>query len=389
MKKIICILLIFIVFAGIGKNVYSLNETEYTPSAQSVDFTVSAKSAILIEADTGKVLFNQNEKEQASPASVTKIMTLLLVVEAVDEGKISLNDRITVSNYAASMGGSQVFLEEGEQFTVEELLKCTVISSANDAAVALAEHVYGSETIFVNMMNTRAKELNMLNTNFENVTGLDDTTENHVTSAEDIAIMSRELIQHDVILKYSSLWQDSIRGGEFTLTNTNRLVRYYDGCNGLKTGSTDKAGYCISATAKRNGMQLIAVVMGCETRDIRNATVRALLDYGFSNYELYSCEEKELENIPIYNGAKDSVAIYSTAFSTVIPKEKLKNIEMKFEIPKNLTAPIRSGDKIGSVTYKIDNEIIGYSDIYVKENINKLTLLEIFIKMVKNLFTGV
>ena len=248
---------------------------------------ISAPSAILIEATTGTVLYYKNQEQKRSPASVTKIMTLLLVCEALETERINPDDNVVISDYAASMGGSQVFLEEGESFTVEELLKCTVIASANDAAVALAELIHGTEGNFVAEMNKRAKELGMKNTNFENVSGLDDSTTAHLTSAEDIAIMSRELIKYDIILKYSSLWQDSIRNGAFQLTNTNRLVRFYDGCNGLKTGSTDKAGFCISATAKRDGMQLIAVIMGAPTRDLRNADARALLDFGFATYGLY------------------------------------------------------------------------------------------------------
>ena len=289
MKKVIVSILAILIFLNTAINIFAKNDTnyeaEYTSQTQNLD--INAKSAILMEANTGKILYAMNETESASPASVTKIMTLLIVMEAVDNQKIFLSDKVTVSANAASMGGSQVFLEEGEVMSVEELIKCTTIASANDAAVALAEFVCGSESLFVSKMNERAKELGMEDTNFENVTGLDDTTVNHVTSSKDIAIMSRELIKHELILKYSGLWQDTIRNGEFTLTNTNRLVRYYDGCTGLKTGSTDKAGYCISTTAQRDGMVLIAVIMGAKTRDIRNAEVKKLLDYGFLFVEIF------------------------------------------------------------------------------------------------------
>ena len=219
-----------------------------------VNLPLSAKSAILIEAKSGTVLYSKNAHEALPPASVTKVMTLLLVSEAIADGSIALEDVVTVSQNAASMGGSQIFIKEGEEFTVEELLKSAVIASANDAAVALAELVAGSESAFVTMMNERASELGMKNTSFENATGLDDSVTKHLTSAYDIALMSRELIKHPIILKYSNVWQDSIRNGEFVLTNTNRLVRYYSGCTGLKTGSTDKAGFCVSATAERDGM---------------------------------------------------------------------------------------------------------------------------------------
>jgi D-alanyl-D-alanine carboxypeptidase (penicillin-binding protein 5/6) len=389
MKRAICLLLIISVFCFIGTSVFATasKENENLISVNT-DFKVNAKSAMLMEANTGKILFMQNEDEKASPASVTKIMTLLLVMEALQDGRINEDDKVLISDYAASMGGSQVFLEEGEEMTVKELIKCTVIASANDAAVALAEHVCGSEKIFVTAMNKRADELGMENTNFENVTGLDDTTANHVTSAEDIAIMSRELLKHDMILEFSSLWQDTIRNGEFTLTNTNRLVRYYDGCNGLKTGSTDKAGYCMSATAKRDGMQLIAVIMGAPTRDVRNAEARALLDFGFSNYAVYSCEQRQLENIPIYNGVKDSTTVYAAPFYSIIPKAQIKNVDMVFEIPKNITAPVKNSDCVGKITYKLGDTVLGVSDIYVSEDIEEISFWDIFLIVIKNIFAG-
>ena len=387
MKKTLCFLLTCALLILSGINISAINTTNITADTQNEDnkFDVDAKSAILMEANTGKVLYSKNEKTEASPASVTKIMTLLLVMEAINDGRISTDDKICVSEYAASMGGSQVFLEEGEEMNVEELIKCTVIASANDAAVALAEHIGGSEKNFVNMMNKKASELNMKNTNFENVTGLDDTTKNHFTSAMDIAIMSRELIKNDLILKYSTLWQDTIRDGEFTLTNTNRLVRYYDGCNGLKTGSTDKAGYCISATAKRGDLQLIAVVMGAETRDSRNATARTLLDFGFSNYGIYKNEEQFIENINIFNGTKGNTAIYSTEFSTVVPKGMLKRIELLYEIPEYVNAPLKLGDVVGRIIYKLEDKQIGTSEIFIKEEIDKITVLDIFKQLIKNL----
>ena len=238
------------------------------PCNAAPEFTsaLECQSAILMEASTGMVLYEKNADEALPPASVTKIMTLLLVMEAVDSGKIKLTDMVSVSENAASMGGSQVYLKVGEEMSVEEMIKCVVIASANDCAVALAEFLCGSEEAFVTQMNTRAKELGMENTNFENTNGLDDTVTNHKISARDIAIMSRELLSHELILKYSSTWMDTIRDGTFGLTNTNRLVRFYSGANGLKTGSTSRAKFCISATAKRDGMQLIAVIMAapCE-----------------------------------------------------------------------------------------------------------------------------
>lgn len=383
--------MIFTIIFTLGMNIFAetaiKNEAE-NEQINSSAIDVEAKSAVLMEATTGKILYSKNEEAAYSPASVTKIMTLLLAVEALDKGKFKLDDTVSVSEYAASMGGSQVFLKEGECITVEELLKCTVIASANDAAVALAELVCGSENAFVAAMNSRAMELGLKSTNFENVTGLDDTTKNHVTSALDIAVMSRELIKHSVILKYSSVWQDTIRNGEFTLTNTNRLVRFYDGCNGLKTGSTDKAGYCMSATAKRDGMQLIAVVMGAETRDKRNEIARNLLDYGFANYSYYSAPEEMLEEVPVRFGKTDSICIYSAPFSAVVGKAKASDVEKIFNIPEYISAPLEEGDTFGKVEYILDGEKIGESAIYTKETVEKITLFGLYAKLLEKIFVN-
>ena len=315
-------------------------------------------------------------------------MTLLLVAEAIRDGNIDLDDKVYVSANAASMGGSQIFIKEGEEFTVEELLKSTVIASANDAAVALAELISGTEDAFVERMNERALELGMKNTHFENATGLDDTVTNHLTSAYDIALMSRELIKHDTVTKYSNVWQDSIRNGEFVLTNTNRLVRYYDGCTGLKTGSTDKAGFCVSATAERDGMHLIAVVMGSETRDARNEAARAMLDFGFSAYALYTAPETDLEYADVLRGTSDKVLLCSSEFSKLVNKSDKKRIEKEFCIPENLTAPLRAGDVVGCVIYKLDGEEIGKSDVFVKEDVDEITVYNLFLRILRTMLTG-
>ena len=389
MKKLLSVLLVAIMAFSLGINAYATESTTKDELKQIFDnpegLKITAASAMLIEAKTGTILYCKNAQEKRSPASVTKIMTLLLVCEALVEEKIKPEDLVTVSPYAASMGGSQVFLEEGESFTVEELIKCTVIASANDAAVALAELISGNEGNFVAEMNKRAVELGMKNTTFENVTGLDDTTENHLTSAEDIAIMSRELLKHDIILKYSSLWQDSIRNGEFTLTNTNRLVRFYDGCNGLKTGSTDKAGFCISASAKRDNMQLIAVIMGAESRDIRNAEARALLDYGFSNFALYEKEERSLENVRVKGGVVDTTPVYAEAFSLVVRRGDIKKIEEFYEIPETITAPIVRQQNVGKITFKIADATVGECNIRAKEDVAKINFFALFKRVVKNI----
>ena len=362
------------------------NGAEYEITPAEID--VSVNSALLMEASTGKILFEKNADNAASPASVTKIMTLLLVMEAIESGALTVEDKIFISSYAAGMGGSQVFLKEGESMTVEELVKCAVIASANDAAVALAETVAGSEDAFVRRMNEKAKALGMSNTNFENVTGLDDTTVNHVTSARDIAIMSRELIKYDLITKYSSLWQDTIRNGEFTLTNTNRLVRFYDGCNGLKTGSTDKAGFCISATANRGDMQLIAVIMGADTRDERNQAARSLLDYGFANYAVYSEDEAEVERVPVYSGSVDELSVYSAPFSAIVHKSDIGRISKNFNIPSNINAPCKFGDEVGSIVYTIGGAKLGESAIFIKEDVEKIGVVDIFGRILNAVLCG-
>lgn len=394
MKKILIFILVFLMFLSSGTPVlanYSTKskaEMNISNASNKIDLDIEVGGAYLMEASTGKVLYAENEFSAAAPASVTKVMTLLLVCEALEAGKFALSDIVTVSARAASMGGSQVFLEEGERITVEELIKSTVIASGNDSAVALAELTAGSEEAFVKMMNKRAIELGLKNTSFENTTGLDDTTEKHYSCAADIAAMSRELIKHEIILKYSSIWQDTIRNGEFTLTNTNRLVRFYEGCNGLKTGSTDKAGYCVSATAKRGNMQLVAVIMGASTRDERNQAARELLDYGFANFALYERGEEFIENADVLAGKKDSVALYARPFRSVVEKSKLSAVELVYDIPEQLDAPIGELDVVGSIIYKIDGEQIGRSDIYANESIEKIKIWHIFTKIIKRIACG-
>ncbi len=381
MKKI-AFFLIFVLISSIGVSTLAKSsDSGITKTNLDKELALEAESAYLIEASTGRVLYSENQFTAASPASVTKIMTLLLVCEALDAGKFKLEDKVSISSYAASMGGSQVFLEEGERMSVEELIKCTVIASANDAAVALAELTAGSEAAFVKKMNERARTLGLKNTSFENTTGLDDTTTNHYSCAADIATMSKELITHEIILKYSSIWQDTIRNGEFTLTNTNRLVRYYEGCNGLKTGSTDKAGYCVSTTAKRDNMQLIAVIMGAPSRDARNEAARTLLDFGFANFALYEESERFIENIPVLSGVKDYVPIASVPFSAVVDKAKLSSVEKVYDIPESLNAPIASGAVVGKIVYKLDGEQFGSTDIVTMSEIEKIGLGELFLRI--------
>ncbi|MBQ7829203.1 MAG: D-alanyl-D-alanine carboxypeptidase [Clostridia bacterium] len=375
-------LLLFSIPNVLAADTVPVNETAADDTAPVKDtLALDCKSAILMEASTGRVLYEQNADEALPPASVTKVMTLLLVMEAIESGKIKLDDMVTTSSRAASMGGSQIYLEEGEQMSVEDMIKSVVIASANDAACALAEFVSGSEEEFVKAMNTRAKELGMTSAVFENTNGLDDTAENHVISARDIAIMSSKLIGYEKILEYSSIWMDTVRNGEFGLTNTNRLVRYYSGCTGLKTGSTSKAGFCISATAERNGLSLVCVIMGAETRDIRNAAATRLLDWGFANYSVYTKEGEELDGISVTGGTQNTLKAKYNDFSCVTDKSLASKIEYKTELPDTVTAPIKEEEKIGEVVFTCDGKEIGRADIIATEEVKKIGYFDVWLRM--------
>lgn len=329
---------------------------EKQEEAQGATLDLPVKSAVLMDQKTGKILYAQNGDEKMPPASITKIMTLLLVMEEIDAGKLKYTDKVTCSAHASSMGGTQIWLEVGEQMTVEELLKATCVNSANDASVALGEHVSGSEEIFVDLMNRRAKQLGMTNTTFKNATGLD--ADGHLTTAHDIALMSRELLNHRDITKYTTIWMDSLRDGKTGLVNTNKLVRYYEGCTGLKTGTTDGAGCCVSASAKRGDMELIAVVMGAENSDNRFSAARKLLDYGFANYQHYTVKnDRSLAPVKVEKGIKSSVEVKAdTDFSTVIPKGQEDKIEEKMEIASSLKAPVEKGQTVGKITVTLEGE---------------------------------
>ena len=376
MKKIIAVILILVILlSALGIHAFAADFSE----------EVNAKSAVLMDANTGKILFEYNADDALPPASVTKVMTLLLVFEALDNGVIKLSDMVSTSEHAASMGGSQIYLEPGEQMSVDELIKSVVVSSANDAAASLAEYVSGSESAFVAAMNKRAKELGMNNTNFENTDGLDDTSENHVTSARDIAIMSRELMKHEKIFDYTTIWMDTVRNGTFGLSNTNRLLRTYKGCTGLKTGSTAKAKFCISATAKRDGLSLIAVIMGSPTRDDRNALAAKLLDFGFANYAIYSDTDGAVDNIKVTGGIKNDIALKHNDFSSLIEKSALSKIEAVTDIPESVPAPIKTGDKIGTITYKNGETVIGTTDIVAAEDVDKISFFTLLPRILKRL----
>lgn len=346
-------------------------------------FTLNCASAVLMEASTGAILFEQNPDAIRIPASITKIMTLLLVMEAIDAGSLALTDMVTASAHAASMGGSQVFLKEGESMSAEDMIKSVVISSANDAALALAEHLCGTEEAFVAKMNEKAAELGMTNTHFENTNGLDDTVENHVTTARDVAIMSRALIEHELILKYSSIWMDTIRDGAFGLTNTNRLIRFYPGATGLKTGSTAKAKFCISATAERGGMSLICVIMGAETRDIRNEEAKKLLDWGYANYELYTAPQVSLDPLRVLGGVADSCSVTFEAFTCVVRKGSAASVEVTYDMAPEVSAPVEKGQSVGTVTYRSGETVLGQMDIFAEESVEKIGFGGLFIRMLR------
>ena len=321
-------------------------------TAGAVELPLTSRAALLMEKTTGQILFAQNEHEALEPASVTKIMTLLLTMDAIDSGAMAYDDVVTVSANAAGMGGSQVFLAEGEKITVEELLKSVCVSSGNDAAVALAEKVSGVTELFVEQMNNRAKGLGMDDTHFVNCTGL--TAKGHVTSAYDIALMSRELLtKHPDIRRFTTIWTDTIRGGTFGLANTNKLIRFYDGATGLKTGYTSSAGYCISATAEREGMELIAVIMKGETADKRNTDAKALLNYGFSTYALVSAAPGEpLPALPVSMGETEQVPLMlpEEGVTALVEKARANTLERRIELPESLTAPVAVEQPVGTLT---------------------------------------
>lgn len=354
-------------------------DTGVTDAAIGTKLDIKAKSAILIEVNTGKILYEHNADQKLPPASITKIMSLLLVMEAIDNHTVTLEDVVSASEHACSMGGSQIWLEPGESMTVDELLKAAVIASANDATVALGEHIYGSEEGFVAAMNARANELGMTATCFKNATGLD--ADGHLSSAHDVAIMSAELIKHPLIKNYSTVWMDTLRGGESELVNTNKLVRFYEGTTGLKTGTTSGAGYCLSATAERNGLELVAVIMSGDTSADRFNGAKKLLDYGFANYEYATVKPKlDVCEIPVSKGVKKTVGVTAKHdFNSLLKKNTSKQLSQEVNLKSNITAPVKKGDVLGCVNFYINDELIGSVDIISNENVNKITFFTAFL----------
>ena len=362
-----------------------LSETAETSAVGTV-LDIKAKSAVLLEPNTGKILYEQNADKPLPPASITKIMSLLLVMEALDRGDFTLETVVNASEHACSMGGSQIWLEPGEGMTVHDLLKATVIASANDACVALGELVAGSEEGFVELMNSRAKELGMNSTTFKNCTGLD--AEGHITTANDVAVMSGELIKHDLIKDYSTVWMDTLRDGKSELVNTNKLVRFYKGTTGLKTGTTSVAKYCLSATAERDNLSLVAVIMGGETSSDRFEGAKKLLDFGFANFAFsqIGADLKETE-IPLLKAEKKTLKVKAEEEISLLSQKSAKNdIKRETEWNKNITAPIKKGQTVGYVNIYNGEENIGKIPIKAAENIKKMTFGLSFGKIIKGLF---
>ena len=379
MKRVVCLALLLFLLPALPA----------AAPAGSAGLTVSAKSAVLMEKETGAVLFEKNAEEQGFPASVTKIMTMLLIVEAMEDGVLSPDDIVTASERAASFGGSCVYLEAGEQMTVREMLKCIAVVSANDCAVAMAEQLCGSEEVFVRRMNERAQELGLKHTHFTNCTGLFDDGE-HYTCAYDVALMSRELIGHESIKEYTTIWMDSIRGGDFELVNTNRLVNRYPGCTGLKTGYSSTARYCLSATAEKEGMELIAVILGAPSSADRFNGAKALLNYGFASYALVTTAPSEpLVPIPVTLGTQGTVmpAIEGDR-QLLLPKEEAGTVTTTVDLPDEIPAPVKAGQALGHLTILVNGEKRSELPLVAGETVDRLSLWQVYRGLLITLFRG-
>ncbi len=358
-------------------------------AAHAADMNIEAKSALLMDVATGTVIYEQNAHEKLAPASVTKVMTMLLIMEAIDGGKIRWEDTVTASEDAAAKGGSQVYLKVGETMTVADMVKAIAVSSANDCACAMAEHLAGSESAFVEQMNQRAKELGMENTHFVNCTGLDDGADaaEHKTTAHDIALMSRQLLKHHPdIKKYTTIWMDTLRGGTFGLSNTNKMVRFYKGATGLKTGFTSNAGYCLSASAERDGMELVAVVMGSETSPKRFAACKSMLDYGFANFSLVSPEIPTEAKVAVELGTEDFVsAVPAEESLMLIDKGQKDLVTTEYTLDEKVSAPVSQGQRLGTMTLKAGEQVLKQVPLVAETSVPRLTFGEIFFRLLQKL----
>ena len=379
-KRMLAIFLLLVLLAG-----------ALLPAVRAAELDLPAPSYVLMERSTGEVLLEHNAHERLRPASVTKVMTLLLIMEALDDGRIGWDDMVQTSAAAAAKGGSQIYLEENEQLPLEEMLKSIVVSSANDCACAMAEHIAGSEAAFVEMMNARAEQLGMTDTHFVNCTGLDDEPEaaEHLTTAYDIALMSRELLGHEAIKKYTTIWMDTVRDGQFGLSNTNKLVRFYDGTTGLKTGYTSAAGHCLSASAERNGMELIAVVLHCASSTDRFESAKALLNYGFSNYALVTPEPGELPAVPVTLGTSMEITpVLADETPILIDKALAASVETNVRVDGSVTAPVEAGQTLGTLTITSGGQTIAERDLIAPESVGALRWGDVFLQMLRALCMG-
>lgn len=370
-KKLSLALIIAIIFTAIP--VFSVEVNAVTEE------TITAPSAVLMETSSGKILFEKNPHEQRPCASITKVMTMLLVCEAIDNGKLSLDDTITASAHAASMGGSDIWLEEGETMSADDMIKAMVVASANDAAVALAEHLCGSEEVFVEKMNEKASQLGMNDTVFKNCNGLDE--DGHITSAYDVAVMSRELMKHEMIFDYTSIWLDNLRDGKTQIVNTNKLLKTYKGITGLKTGTTNDAGCCMAASATRGDMSLVAVVLGCNSGKERFSDAAALLDYGFANFSVTQLKAPEdlPKTIKVENGMQGNIGIgCDVNASIVLDKNSSSKIVSKIDLPESIEAPVVSGQKLGTVTYSLDGNAVKSFEITALQDAEKISFASVF-----------
>ena len=359
----------------------------FPADVQAVALEVAGKSAVLMDVATGTVLYESNAHEPLAPASVTKVMTMLLIMEAIDSGKIGWDDQVTASETAAAKGGSQIYLKVGETMTVSDMVKSIAVSSANDCACAMAEHLFGSESAFVEQMNRCAKELGMNDTNFVNCTGLDDAPDaaNHKTSAYDIAVMSRELLKnHPDIKKFTTIWMDTVRGGAFGLANTNKMVRFYSGCTGLKTGFTSGAGYCLSASAQRDGMELIAVVMGAATSQERFAACKSMLDYGFANFALYTPALQENASVAVELGKESRVnAVAAEQTSLLVDKAQLSAVTTEMTLEETVSAPVSQGQRLGTLTVKAGDKILSQIPLVAERPVERMNWGDIFMMLLR------
>ena len=356
--------------------------------AQAVELDIGGKSALLMDVTTGTILYEYNSHERLAPASVTKVMTMLLIMEAVDSGKIGMEDTVTASEAAAAKGGSQIYLKVGETMTVADMLKSIAVSSANDCACAMAEHIAGSESAFVDRMNERAQQLGMQDTNFVNCTGLDDGADaaEHRTSAHDIALMSRELMKnHPDIKKFTTIWMDTVRNGTFGLSNTNKLIRFYSGATGLKTGFTSGAGYCLSATAEREGLELIAVVMGCATSQERTAACKAMLDYGFANFAVVSPDLTESDTVvPVKLGRQTTVtARLGGNTGLLVDKAQKSAVTTEVKLEESVTAPVSQGQKLGTMIIRTGDQVLSEVPLVAAEDVARLSWGDLFVKVLR------